>query len=301
MRRPAFSLIELLVVIAILGVLAGIVLPVSRTLSKSAAATTERAAARSLVSGWRSWSFDHRGALLPGQLQNGVPLSGAESPIAFNGTPIPDIARRRWIWRLAPYLDNVVATLWVNDQSAFWEHTIANATDQETSVYLTTLHPSFGMNTDFIGGRQSNASDTWTMTQFIQSQDDAAPALYSETIAQLRRPADLIGFASSRGPLQMENQSRTIEGYWRLTSPWKPAATGSVQRWTVSEHGTFLRPEEGTDPESVGGFLSPRHGNRAVVAAPDGHVSLKTFDAVCDMRAWADAAHSANWAPSIPE
>ncbi len=300
MRRTAFTIVEMLVVIAVLGILVGIILPAVNSLSSSASTTHERAAALGLIAGWRQWSLEHSGQLLPGQLDLAAPLPASESPVVFNGTPIPEIARRRWIWQLIPYLDDPVASLWVNDQRGFWERNLQNASDPATGVYLTTLHPSFGLNTDFLGGRQSDACDIWTLTQFIQSQDDGAQPLFSDALARVRRPADLIAFASSRGPFQDGTAQQTVQGYWRLAPPWKPAAGGSSPRWDITENGRFVSPEPHTDPESTGGFLSPRNGHRIVVAAPDGHVNLQPFEAMGNMRRWADAATGPHWAPSLP-
>jgi prepilin-type N-terminal cleavage/methylation domain-containing protein len=300
MPRLAFTIVEMLVVIAVLGILAGIILPAMDSLSSAAYTTHERAAARGLIAGWRQWSLDHSGHLLPGQLDAAAPLPASESPVVFNGTSIPDIARRRWIWRLIPYLDDPVASLWVNDQRGFWEAAIQGASDPATGVYLTTLHPSFGLNTDFLGGRQSDACDTWTLWQFIQSQDDGAAPPFADGLARIRRPADLIAFASSRGPFQDGTAVQTIEGYWRLAPPWKPALGGSTPRWDTTEDGRFVYPEPGTAPETTGGFLSQRHDGRIVVAAPDGHVHLQPFEAMGNMRRWADAATGPNWAPSLP-
>ncbi len=298
--RGGFTLIELMVVVAILGTLAAIILPAANSISQSAASTEERSAARGVVAAWRAWSTDHSGRLLPGQLHNSEPLPGSESPTVWNGTPIPDIARRRWIWRLTPYLDDPGHTLWAGAQQQFWENTIAHAPDPADGVYITTLHPSFGLNTDYLGGRQSNACDTWTLSEYVRSQDDGARPFYAESISRLRQPAQLIAFASSRGLFQDNAAERTVEGYWRLAPPWKPAAGGSAPRWSVAPNGTFQHPTSGSSPEQVGGFLSTRHNGKCLIAAPDGHVAVQPFEALSDMQRWADAATHPDWAPSIP-
>ncbi len=295
-----FSLIELMVVVCIIGLLAAVVIPAMNSLTGTSGTAVESSAARGLTAGWRSWSWSHNGALLPGQIDLSAPVSPSEAPVTFNGTSIPEIARRRWIWRLAPYLDNPADTLWVNDQRRFWSQTIDNAEDVSDAVYLTTLHPSFGLNMDHLGGRQSNACDTWALHQYVQSQDEGAPALFSDTFARLRRPADLIVFASSRGPFQDNIANQTIEGYWRLDPPWKPASGGSAPRWSLDDHGRFTPPDAGTDPATCGGFLSARHDGRMVIAAADGHVGVEPFEAMGNMRRWADAATGPHWAPSIP-
>jgi prepilin-type N-terminal cleavage/methylation domain-containing protein len=276
-NRPGrgFTLIELMVVIAIIGLLTAIVVPGAQSLSRSAATTVERSAARSMIGAWRSWSFDHAGRVLPG--------------------PIPDIARRRWLWRLVPYLDDPVASLWVNDQRTFWENTLANSTNQSDAVYLATLHPSLGMNTDWLGGRQSNACDVWTLEQFIASQDPGASPLRADTIASIRRPADLVAFASARGRRGGDASADVLEGYWRLNTPFAPSGQGATPQWETTDTGNFVVPKAGTNPESVGGFLSPRHSGRVLVAAPDGHVGLESFEALGSMRRWADPATEPQW------
>jgi len=242
---------------------------------------------------------DHRGALLPGQTESGTPLSPSEAPVVWNGVDIPDIARRRWIWRLLAWMDSPSTSLWTGDQTAFWENTIANAADAGDGVYVTTLHPSFGLNTDFLGGRHTPASDTWALSEYVRSTDEGARPFYSDALARIRRPAKLIAFASSRGRYQDDAASRIVEGYWRLEAPWKPAAGGSAPRWET-ENGAFVTPTSMNEPGSAGGFLSPRHSGRCVVAAPDGHVSMQPFEALGSMQRWADAATGPHWAPSLP-
>ena len=120
---------ELMVVVAILGVLIALVLPVANGLQSASQAAVEQSAARGLVGAWRSWSMDHQGQLIPGQTAMDTPLSPSEAPVIWNNTPIPEIARRRWIWRLLPWMDSPKDSLWVGDQASFWENTIANAPD----------------------------------------------------------------------------------------------------------------------------------------------------------------------------
>jgi prepilin-type N-terminal cleavage/methylation domain-containing protein len=299
-RPPGFTLIETMVVLAILGVLVSILIPAARGLSQSTATAHERSAARGIVGAWRTWSTDHAGALLPGQVESGEPLPGSESPLVWNGTPIPDIARRRWIWRLIPYLEDPGNIMWAGAQRQFWENAIANAADQAEGVYITTLHPSFGLNTDYLGGRHSASSDTWTLSEYVRSQDEGARPFYAESLSRLRQPAKLIAFASSRGVYHDNDAERIVEGFWRLTPPWKPAASGSAPRWSVTADGMFEHPEPGTPPETTGGFLSIRHGGQAIIASPDGHVSLQPFEALSDMQRWSDEASAPDWSPSLP-
>ena len=289
---------ELMVVIGILALLVAIVLPSANALSRSAATTLERSAARSLIGAWRSWSFDHDGQLLVGQIDGGE-IPGHEAPLQWNGTIIPDVARRRWMWRLFSYLENPVDTLWVNDMHQFWQQQLANTSDPSAAVYMATLHSSFGLNADYLGGRQSGDCDVWMLDQFIHSQDPSAPPLAAETISMLRRPADLIAFASSRGRRGGGTDNDILEGFWRLETPYKPAAGSSQPQWATTDTGEFIMPTAETDPAFTGGFLSARHNGRVLIAAPDGHVAVEPFEALANMRRWADQATDPLWCPSI--
>ena len=226
----------------ILAILAALILPAITAVSGAAQTSHERSAARGLVAGWRQWALEHDGRLLPGQLDLSAPLPPSEAPVSWNGTPIPEIARRRWLWRLMPYLADPEAMLWVNDQDAFHENAIANAPNPADGVYLATLHPSFGLNADFLGGRQSNACDTWTLSQYILSQDEGARPLYTDTFA----PA-----ASSRRPHRIRFKSRAIPGWGRhpdrggiLAALSPMEARGRRQRAPLGCHRfwTFRRP-----------------------------------------------------------
>ena len=131
----------------ILAILAAFILPAITAVSGAAQTTHERSAARGLVAGWRQWALEHDGRLLPGQLDLSVPLPPSEAPVSWNGTPIPEIARRRWLWRLVPYLADPEAMLWVNDQDAFHENAIANAPTSSDSLQAAAhsrMGPSSG-------------------------------------------------------------------------------------------------------------------------------------------------------------
>ncbi|MDZ7703095.1 MAG: hypothetical protein U5L04_01255 [Trueperaceae bacterium] len=53
---------------------------------------------------------------------------------------------KRYPWRIAPFLDNHVASLYVGDHREFYKR------EASKSAYTTSLHPSFGMNSVFVGG-----------------------------------------------------------------------------------------------------------------------------------------------------
>lgn len=289
---------ELLVVVAAVGVLTAIVVPAASTIQGAAKAADELSVARRTVHAWRNWSTDREGRLLPGQLGLDVDLPPGEAPAQINGIEIPEIARRRWLWRLHDYFDDPVQTLWGGSQRTWRQQVMDGGGDPTTQLYVASLHPTLGMNAEWIGGRQSNESDTWSLTQFAQSIDPLSRPLFAQSLAQLRRPADLVLFASARGQ-DSASGGQPIEGWWRIEPPWRPGAEGGQISWATTDSGGFATPDATSEP-SASGFVSARHNGRTTVAAPDGSVRVEAFDRLGDMRRWADRATSVDWSPALP-
>jgi hypothetical protein len=287
-----------MVVIAIIGVLSAIVLPAASMLERAADMTDEIAIGRRTTQAWRNWSIDHNGTLLPGQLAMDEALSPHEAPTHVNGVSIPEIARRRWLWRLHAYLDNPNQTLWGGAQSTWRSQVMDGAGDPTTRLYVASLHPTFGMNAEWIGGRQSNESDSWALTQFMQSQDPLATPLFATSLSHLKRPADLVLFASAHGQ-DTASGGQPIEGWWRIEPPFRPGASGGQTSWETTDSGGFQTPTGTSDP-AASGFVSARHSGKTVVASPDGSVKAEAFDRLADMQRWADGAWSQDWSPPLP-
>jgi len=297
-HRGGFTLIELMVVVAIIGVLGALVIPAASVMQSAAHATDELAVGRRTTQAWRTWSTDHEGRLLPGQVALDVDLSPSESPTQMNGVAIPEIARHRWLWRLHAYFDNPNQTLWGGAQQSWRAQVMDGEGDPTTQLYVASLHPTLGMNAEWIGGRQSNESDTWSLTQFMQMQDPLAKPLFVDSLSQLKRPADLVLFASARGQ-DTASGGQHIEGWWRVEPPFRPGAAGGQPSWQTTDSGGFAIPNTASDPSSSG-FVSARHKGQTVVASPDGSVTAESFDRLGDMRRWADAAWSWDWSPQLP-
>jgi len=295
--RNGFTMVELLIVIAMIGILTAIVVPAASSLQGAANATTELAAARRTTQAWRNWSIDHNGRLIASQLEPSAPLPPNVAPTHHNGTLIPDIARRRWLWRLWDYFEDPVQTIWAGGQRRWWDSVMDGPGDMTTKLYVATLHPCLGLNGEWLGGRQSNDSDTWTLSQYMRSQDELAVPLFTETLAQLKRPADLTLFASARGS-DTASGGQPIEGWWRIEPPYRPGMDQGQLNWTTDDSGAFVTPTATSQPSDAG-FVSARHGGRSVIAAPDGSARVEHFGRLGDMRRWADPALSHNWSPAF--
>ena len=268
-----FTLIELLVVIAIIAVLISILLPSLGAARGVAKATRELAAAQQTMIAFQLYAQDNGGRYLPG-MPDRREVSGRAAPIDGLGDPINDpLTAQRYPWRLAPYLDYNFRGLYSDDKalSALRER-------YADYVYTVSLFPSLGMNVAYVGGSVNHLGD--------KTSQRILGKVFLERDDQANRPTQVIAFASARfrGPLTLAELPEPA-GFFRVEAPTFGAG------W-----------QESYDPEAEApgvnsGFVSLRHGNKAVTAMLDGHAEILGWDALRDMRRWADQATGEDWVP----
>lgn len=249
------SLMELLVGTAILAVLVGITAPVVGSMTARAALTAEVAAAKRTIAAFSSYSAENSGEILPGYAR----LSAVDA----QGNALHFPTSGRYPWRLAPYFDYDFRTLYVNEGRKR-----LNKMDPSDS-YGMSVAPSFGMNTYFVGGN------------YEHFHPDGLGAYYGtfcvKRAAQAHSPSKLIVFASARS----NHGGAVVEGYFQVTPP------NITRRVWPSSYSENAQP-------SAFGNVHFRHNGRAVVAMLDGHVEVLDWDALQDMRRWADPAARAD-------
>ena len=140
-------------VVAIIGIIVAIVVPVAMGARRSAARMREASGARGLMVAWTSYATDERGFVLPGY------RSGLEARDE-NGAPIPPEAyggdaevRRRWPWRLAPWLGDDLRRLYHGENAATLDR--LQAGDRQRFYYFASLYPSMGLNSTWVGGDEA--------------------------------------------------------------------------------------------------------------------------------------------------
>ena len=146
-----FTLTELMVVIALTGLLLAILVPVLASGERSARASEELNAARQLVRGYVASSEDDKGRLMVGYLsedENDPDWEGNYDVLGPDGSLLEGREKRRWTWRLLPYLDNAVEALFIGQGLA----TLDAARGTEDYAYTLSVHPSFGLNAEWLGG-----------------------------------------------------------------------------------------------------------------------------------------------------
>ena len=302
----AFTLIELLVVIAIIGLLVGLLIPSLRSIRRSGALAKELSAERQLMVAYRSYAYDHRGALLPGYYFTDD-IDGVDEPLDATdewGTlfdqrlgPEGSLTAARYPWRIAPYLDYNFSSLYLDPHLQARFTSYPDDAAYPDAVAKLSKYPAFGINAIFLGGH--SYFDAFDLTSGIERY-------YATRISEVKHPARLIVFASSRvnGDLSPFDGSM-IEGFHEVRAP-NPASWS--QQYQVECESS------GCDTADFG-FVSLRHpGLKAAIGFFDGHTGTLTYgfdpndpdgdpgivDNIRDMRYWADQADGFDWDPERP-
>ncbi len=283
--QRGFSITELLVVIGVIAVLVALVIPAARMVRRAAAKTRELTTARMLGQAWTHYATDASGLVLPG-FRPGLPAFGPDGtpipPATFSGSGAAIAAR--WPWRLTPYLGSDVMNLFAGPQREALLR-LQSSPERDRFYYLASLVPSFGLNSAWVGGDSDRLG---FLPPTIGGQPNPFHNFYVTRLSQVTHPERLTLFASSRmsndfgnDPLGQYFDGTTIEGYFRVDSPWFQARI-----WAESY---------GTDNPASAGNVSARTGGDAVVVTASGATEAVPVQQLDDMRRWADQADRIDW------
>jgi prepilin-type processing-associated H-X9-DG protein len=285
-----FTIVEVLVVVGVIGVLLGLLLPALSSARSAGRQTIELSAARQLMAAYINYATVNNDAVLPGYadwIPNTAYAPGAKLLNArdargklIQGGQL-DTARKRYIWRLAPYLNYNLRGLYVNQQQDVLEDLERKSyTDY---LYAASVAPSLGLNTDWMGGSSAAYG-------FLAPNDPLRNALdlnryYVTSLSQVLHPKRLLVFASARGTDPELGGAAVVEGYFQVKSPYFTELTG--YQWSPEFQVSELPPKYG--------YISPRHEGRAVIGFADGHADTLLAAQLKDMRYWANWADSEDW------
>lgn len=261
-----FTLIELLVAIGVIGILSTVLIAGAGAAREAAHRTAVTANARSLIMAYLATPLENNEFYMVGYGDAGETIHPPQGP------PISSSSEeaKRYPWRIAPYLNDHVETLYVGKHAAFYKHHASK------NAYTTSLHPSFGMNSVFVGGHRDGRKHDPGYTPGGRGGDGSTfpRDFWVLQPGDAYNPSNLIVFATSRYS-PPEGYSDYV-GFYRLNAPKSPASP----TW-----GGY-RPEI---PASLG-FVSLEYGGKAVVAHLDGNVRLLDETELRDMRRWSNQA-----------
>lgn len=268
-----FTIVELLVVIAVIGILVSLLLPAVQKARVAADRTDEMSSARQLMLAWDSYAVQFKESVLPGY-KLGLRAFTADGDQV--GEVSNSIAAARYPWRLAPFLDYDFRSLYRGINARALE--AMQQQDLESYVYVVSVSPSLGLNTTWVGGDQNELG-------FSPSALSNFGRFYVQKLGDIRKPGELMVFASAKGSDPGAPESDPYEGFFRVRSP--RFAAGQEERWAET-----ITPSTG--PEDSG-HVDFRYGGTAVIACADGHIETQGADAMRDMRRWANRAKTEDY------
>ncbi len=307
---------------SLVAVLLTLVIVPLHSVRQSANRTNSLNGLRQMVLAYSAYSTDHRYQLMPGYI--GAPLLGpgqifedltVELP---SGEALDPLDAQAYVWRLAPYLDDVWKTMFVDYRSKarlgeleaeYLDGTYGPGTIDSDELGISIV-PSFGMNSIFVGGDSFHGgTDVRNHNPWTGREEKLAATRFSE----VKNPAKLIvfgtvalangmGFSGDPDTDEVYDSDDRL-GYVELRPPFTafddendngvldPGETWTElsRQWKASIIKVFRTPTgDYTGPTGLTGLPVSRWGaNRLPVANLDGSTRVEeTSTLAWDMRRW---------------
>jgi hypothetical protein len=197
------------------------------------------------------------------------------------------LAKKRYPWRLAPYLDFALQGTMLTGERESLMKAIPPVDDRTWWHYRISTMPSFGLNAHFLGG-------------YEYDRTSPPPFHVVHMMSQVKLPSDMLAFASARGE-DWDSETNTViaaEGWHTVDSPaWGHTGTlgGLGYPWSAEAYSRESHPEQH-------GNISARYRDKVLLGFIDGHASTSPPEGLRDMRLWSNDAASASdpeWKPNV--
>lgn len=295
-QRSGFTLIELMVVIAIVALLVSLVIVALKSSSAAGSRTRSVNALREIIRGYRAYSDDNRGQLMPGYIGTALMTNGE----AFEnlrvtlpeGTILGREDAQSYVWRLAPYVDNVWEVFFTELGDEGVEAQLhAELLDPLNPNYSTIAQrPTYGMNSIFVGGDSVHGGSNITDRNPWEGNPNPIAAT---RFTQVKNPARLIVFGSAGkvsavgGP---DIYTGTPLGFCELRAPFLEFVDDKwdEKQWFVGAGGRInISGGSYTDPPGAGIPIIRSGQDLIPVAMLDGSATIeKASTLATDMRWW---------------
>lgn len=293
-QRSGFTLIEVMVVIAIIALLMSMVIVALKSSSAATKRTKSVNSLREMIRGYRAYSDDNRGQLMPGYIgtalmANGEPFANLRVTLS-EGTVLSDFDSQSYVWRLAPYVNNVWEVFYKELGDSGIEAQL-HAEFVNANYSTIAERPTFGMNSIFVGGDSVHGGSD--VTDRNPWEGNANP-IAATRFTQVKNPARLIVFGSAGkvlpgGPGTYADISL---GFCELRAPYLEFDTGTDkwinQQWEVGAGGNiFITGGNYADPPGAGIPIVRSGQDLIPVAMLDGSARIeKASELAGDMRRW---------------
>lgn len=292
--RSGFTLVEVMVVIAVLALLVSLVIVALKSSSAASTRTRSLNALREIVRGYRAYSDDNRGHLMPGYIGEdlmdnpGDPFENLRVTLP-DGTELSDFDSQSYVWRLAPYVNNVWEVFFTELGDSGMEAQL-QAEFAEPNFNTIAERPTYGMNSIFVGGDSVHGGTYATDRHPWQNNEKPIAAT---RFTQVKNPARLIVFGSAAkvlpggGPPTYDD---TTLGFCELRAPFLEIVDDiwTNQQWEVGTGGNIFTVDgDYSDPPGAGIPIIRRGQDLMPVAMLDGSASIeKASELAGDMRRW---------------
>ena len=297
--RSGFTLVEVMVVIAVIALLVSLVIVALKSSSAASTRTRSLNALREIVRGYRAYSDDNRGHLMPGYIGEdlmdnpGDPFENLRVTLP-DGTELSDFDSQSYVWRLAPYVNNVWEVFYTELGDSGTEAQL-QVEFAENNYSTIAERPTYGMNSIFVGGDSEHGGSYATDRHPWQNNEKPIAAT---RFTQVKNPARLIVFGSATRILtgfdtdgNGNGNGTTSLGFCELRAPFlefdESLDEWISQQWLVGTGGKILTTG-GSYSDPGAGIPITRSGQDLLpVAMLDGSASIEIASELAgDMRRW---------------